>query len=234
MRCRQCNVDLSETYSACPLCGGKASPDAPVLQGIRTAEYPKVKTEPYKRNPFPIFIGAWLIISLVAFVLYRLHILSDISSAAVICAVPCIWTLLLRPFLIKQLYAGNYIVMNLFPLSLACVVFDRIKHGAVQQAVESYLPVCCLAVLAALAVLILIKPKESKRAASYPVLLLPVCVIAIIAVWCMENKISVLWCAAALACICILAFLLVIRPQETKEELEAKFSIQKSVESHKI
>ena len=41
MRCLKCNVDLGETYTLCPLCGEKASDDAPLLEGFTVAPYPK-------------------------------------------------------------------------------------------------------------------------------------------------------------------------------------------------
>ncbi len=41
MRCKFCNVDLSETYTKCPLCGEKASDEAPRLLGLKPAPYPK-------------------------------------------------------------------------------------------------------------------------------------------------------------------------------------------------
>lgn len=41
MRCTECNVDLSENVKVCPLCGKKASDEAPVLEGMKTAEYPE-------------------------------------------------------------------------------------------------------------------------------------------------------------------------------------------------
>ena len=41
MRCTECNVDLSENVKVCPLCGNKASDEAPVIEGMKTAEYPE-------------------------------------------------------------------------------------------------------------------------------------------------------------------------------------------------
>lgn len=41
MRCKECNVDLGEIYTKCPLCGATAVDEAPVLENITTAEYPK-------------------------------------------------------------------------------------------------------------------------------------------------------------------------------------------------
>lgn len=40
MRCRECNVDLSETYTKCPLCGSEACDDEPRVKGITPAPYP--------------------------------------------------------------------------------------------------------------------------------------------------------------------------------------------------
>jgi len=125
MRCRECNVDLPDNYTACPLCGAMPSDDAVLIQGVRTAEYPKAKAEPFKRNPFPIFVAVWLGLSAISFLLYKLNMIEAYVSASVFCLIPCIWTLFIRPFLIKQLYAGNFIVMNLFPFALTCMVFQE-------------------------------------------------------------------------------------------------------------
>ena len=40
MRCRECNVDLSETYTKCPLCGAQAYDDEARVKGISPAPYP--------------------------------------------------------------------------------------------------------------------------------------------------------------------------------------------------
>lgn len=40
MRCNECNVDLGESYTRCPLCGNVASADEARLEGLSTAEYP--------------------------------------------------------------------------------------------------------------------------------------------------------------------------------------------------
>lgn len=41
MRCRSCNVDLSENYKTCPLCSGPASEDEAIIKGIKAAPYPE-------------------------------------------------------------------------------------------------------------------------------------------------------------------------------------------------
>lgn len=40
MRCRECNVDLSESYKRCPLCSGEAFDDEARVKGIKAAPYP--------------------------------------------------------------------------------------------------------------------------------------------------------------------------------------------------
>ena len=39
MRCKNCNVDLGENYTTCPLCSGEATDEKARLQGIATAGY---------------------------------------------------------------------------------------------------------------------------------------------------------------------------------------------------
>lgn len=58
MRCTECNVDLGEEYTKCPLCGADAVDEEPHLKGIKTAQYPKydpsLLTEKNKYHPtFP-------------------------------------------------------------------------------------------------------------------------------------------------------------------------------------
>ena len=41
MRCRECNIDLSENYKKCPLCGEKAFDDEAKIKDIKEASYPE-------------------------------------------------------------------------------------------------------------------------------------------------------------------------------------------------
>ncbi|MBQ7296267.1 MAG: hypothetical protein IJW86_08795 [Clostridia bacterium] len=60
MRCKACNVDLSETYTICPLCGEKAIDEPARLQGLKPAPYPhnvpvkKAEDEKKEKTPFSI------------------------------------------------------------------------------------------------------------------------------------------------------------------------------------
>ncbi len=233
MRCRNCNVDLPDTYTVCPLCSGKASPDEALIGGIRLAEFPDVKTEPYKRDPFPIFMGIWLAASLISLLLFKLQVITQPILAAVVCLVPLVWTLIGRPLMVKQLYAGNFAMMNVYPLTLACLWFGKIHFGDYKTPFASFVPFCFIAVLVALAVIMLVDSKESKRAASYPVLVLPVSLGCFIAASVITKSVAYWWLAVVGLCVLILAVLFAVYPQATKAELAAKFSIQKSVDSHK-
>lgn len=229
MRCKNCNVDLPEFYTACPLCGEKTTPDEPVIKGILTAEYPKVKTEPNKKNPFLIFLIIWAAVGAVSLLLQKFDIINELFSGMIICAVPAIWTLFVRPVFVKQLFPGNYVMMNFYPFALASVVYSKISFGSADMAITKYLPLCCLAVMIALAVIILLNRKESKRAASYPVLMLPVSVIGLIVSLTKNTGFPVFWFVTIIICALIFAAIYIANPQKVKEELEAKFSIQKSI-----
>lgn len=232
MRCRNCNVDLPESYTACPLCGSKASNDEPLIKDIRTAEYPKVKTEPYKRNPFPVFLGIWLTIGLISLLLKRFDIISELACGIIICAVPAVWTLFLRPVLVKQLFPGNYVMMNIYPFALASFVYSKITYASIDKAISLYLPLSCIAVMVGLAVIILLNRKEIKRAASYPVLMLPVTIAGIIASLAVGGTVSPYWLVTLLIIVLIFAAVYISNPNDVKQELEAKFSLQKPISYH--
>lgn len=237
MRCKNCNVDLPENYTVCPLCNGKTNDEPPHIDGVITAEYPKVKTQPYKRNPFPIFLGVWFVATLIFVILSKLGIVSEIVSAVVFCAIPCIWTVFLRPFMVDQLYIGNYIIMNLYPFALTCATFSYITESSLKSSfhsfIKDYLPLCFIAVLVALIIVIFLDSKNKKRAAAYPVLVLAPSVIITIVLSVTEKALLIPWIVTIALCMLILVFLFATKPQETKDELAAKFSIQKSVKSYK-
>lgn len=50
MRCKECNVDLPEEYTKCPLCGAAAVSEPVVLEGIKTAPYPTYGEELLTRS----------------------------------------------------------------------------------------------------------------------------------------------------------------------------------------
>ncbi len=225
MRCRECNVDLPEEYTACPLCGGKVSDDAPLIDGITLAEYPKVKTEKYKRNPFTVFLAIWAVTIVAGILLFRFADVSEKIFALTVSLAPVLWTLIFRPLLVKQLYAGNYVVMNFFPAVFAgflyCALTDNFRYF-----ILDFLPVVCIVVMVALLVIVFIQPKTSKRAAPYPVFMGVFAVIMGIVSVVTQKILPFSWIGVFVVSAGILVIVFCKGPEKVKEELKAKFSIQ--------
>lgn len=59
MRCKECNVDLGENYSRCPLCGSTPTDEDPKFQGMRTASFSK--DAPAKDQDMPKAKGSFSI-----------------------------------------------------------------------------------------------------------------------------------------------------------------------------
>ncbi len=225
MRCRECNVDLPKEYTSCPLCGGKVSDDKPLIEGITLAEYPKVKTEPYKRNLFPVFLIIWALTALAGIILYKTAIISENIFAFVISIVPAVWTLIFRPLFVRQLYAGNYVMMNLYPALFGGFVFCLLK-SKLDYFFTCFFPIVIVAMLVALTVIIFLQPKVCKRASPYAVLTGTLSVIMSIIFAFIQKSVPFAWLGVLVICIGILVILFCKSPKETKEELKAKFSIQ--------
>ena len=225
MRCRECNVDVPENYTACPLCGAKTYTDAPTIQGIRYSECPRVETEKYKRNPFFIFLAVWAVAAVLAFVLLKTGVMTAMTAAGLFCAVPLLWTLVGRPLLVRQLYVGNYVVMNIWSAVLGCFVFGRLTDAAADGFAVG-VPACCIVILVALFVTVLCVPKHAKRAAAYAVLFGVGSPVALAAVAIRFHLFAPMWIASAVLSAGLLVYLLVRYKQATKEELAAKFSVQ--------
>ncbi len=226
MRCRECNVDLPENYTICPLCNSKTYDDAPLIEGVRTAEYPKVKIKKHKRNPFPFFLALWISCALLSIVLFRIGVIDKWILATGICLLPCIWTLIVRPITVKQLYSGNFVVMNFYSFALVCAFVSYIEEGSLQICFKSYLPVCFILVMTALIAVIFVDFKNCKRASSYAVLGILLSMIMLAVCFIKYHIFAYLWLVAIGINAVILIFLLCIKNYETIEELKAKFSIQ--------
>ncbi len=229
MRCKNCNVDLAEEYTHCPLCNEKACSDEPLIKGIRTAEYPKVQTAPYKRSSFMKFIVSWVAIIIISFALYKTDVISNVIFALVATIPVCVWTLLVRPFKVKQLYKGNFIVMNLFSFSLMCMLFSFATTGKIIEAVTKFIPLTTIIIIVALGVYIFVSKKDNKRSAPYSIFIGVLSVVGIITTFLLTSKISLYWPVTLCISIMLLVYLLKTNGAETKEELKAKFSLQKKV-----
>ncbi len=225
MRCRECKVDLPENYTACPLCGAKTHPDAHAIPGIRYSECPKVKTAKYYPNPFPIFLGIWAVCSAVALILLKTGVLTAAPAYAIICGVAFAWTLIGRPLFVKQLYIGNFAVMNIWPMALGCALFGDL-NAEVGGGFAMYAPVCCVIVLSVLFGFVVAQPAHAKRAAPYCVLFTVGSLLAVAAVALRYGVFAPAWLFVILGSLIILGYLLIKHKTATAEELRAKFTIQ--------
>ena len=51
MRCIKCDIDLGENYEICPLCASPAADVPPVIEGMKTSEYPEIKAlRPFEKR----------------------------------------------------------------------------------------------------------------------------------------------------------------------------------------
>lgn len=225
MRCRECNVDLPENYTACPLCGAKTHTDAPTIEGIRYSECPRVETEKYKRNPFLVFLALWAAVSVTALVLLRTSLVSATVAAAVFCVPAVLWTLVGRPLLVRQLYVGNFVVMNVWPAALTSFVFGRLT-GAAADGFAVWVPLCCAVLLLALFVTVFAVPRHAKRAAPYAVLFIAASLVGLCAVAVRYAVFAPCWLVSAALGVALLAVLLLRDKKAVCEELAAKFSVQ--------
>lgn len=229
MRCKNCNVDLPNEYTHCPLCNEKAADEEAQIKGIRIAEYPKVETKPYKRSRFLKFLVLWAVAAVISLVLFKINVINSVGFAVAATLPPCVWTLFVRPFKVKQLYKGNYIVMNFYSLALMFSLYSFASTEKITEAVTTYLPLISIIVITALGVYMFVNPKDNKRAAPYPIFIGALSIVGIIATLIMQSQFSVYWFVSLCISAILLVYLLAVNGNATKEELKAKFSLQKKV-----
>lgn len=166
MRCPDCNVDLGEEYTRCPLCGAKASEEAPVLKGFKTAEYPQYdESAAYKK---PKFKCAFPLKYLLRFVL----VLCVLFGIAALFGFEKLWTIGVPVSL--ALTAAVYFANGLFEkgrllhsavallATLACAgVFTL--NALIAKSGVSGMADCFLVCLAFFLLLWAIKPKRVKE-----------------------------------------------------------------------
>ncbi len=224
MRCKICNIDVSENTKRCPLCGADTVEEAPLLPGIKTAYYPKVK---YKKPQPPynlISTLAWFVLSLLTlfFDIYAND--GDLSlTLFVATTIPCIWSFLLRPMYTHYYYFGRYIVSDTIFLSLwTLVISSRIFESAI-PAVSYMIPaVLTIAVLVFLFSALFVK-KDAFRAPPFILMLGGLALLmSVITVFISGVKFYFYLIPLALALVSV-AILFAVTPKKVKEELQARF-----------
>lgn len=123
MRCKNCNVDLPDSYTVCPLCHEKAV-DEPAILDIPEAEYPK-KYLKYKRPhstdiPVKYSIRLGILISVI-FGILSIFTIESIWSIAV----PGIMIILAIFCLISSFYE-NSTLLHSFVALLSVIAFQSL------------------------------------------------------------------------------------------------------------
>ncbi|MBP3329518.1 MAG: hypothetical protein J6L89_01665 [Clostridia bacterium] len=69
MRCKECRVDLGENVKVCPLCGSAATDEKPMIENMKTAEYPEygeLRPLKYYIQKNDVYFGKWMMVGIVA------------------------------------------------------------------------------------------------------------------------------------------------------------------------
>ncbi|MCR5485104.1 MAG: hypothetical protein K6F09_05875 [Clostridiales bacterium] len=222
MRCRSCNIDLGEEYVRCPLCGEKASPDEPVLSGLRTAEYPDIK---YRKNPK----SAFLIYVIIYAILCSAAIVADLiinrrvsDSLWAVFLLPCVWAILFRPLFIHKLYIGSYIMQDAIYISVFMLWCAKSYMRDFSYAIYSGVPMICTISAVLIFVGIFLFPEKRVTALSYFIALFVIGLITlIISLACGYN--CVLPAACTVSSNLFITVLAMLEPNEVRGELIARF-----------
>lgn len=226
MRCTNCNADLPEFYKKCPLCENAATDTPPLIPGIATAEYPRVKTQPKRLNVFPVFLIVWLAVSLVGILLLKLSFINEGGFAAIFMLLPLLWTAIGRPLFVKHYFSGNYILMNFYSLSLAALSFGLASDEKELFSCISLSLVATIIPLSLLAFLLLGSREEIYRASPYAILLTAYSLICAVVFFVITGLAALIWLLPAVSSLVLLLTAKKLSPEKSIQEIKAKFSIQ--------
>ena len=225
MRCRECNIDLPENYTACPLCGAKTYADEHKIKGIRYSECPKVKTQKYRPSAFPFFLALWAITAIVGFVLQKMNVIDAVQAAFVYSVLPLLWTLIGRRLFVRQLHGGNYIIMNIWSLTFFAFVLGK-AYEAPADGFVTAVPIGVMCILLSLLFSALIDKQHGHRCAPYAVLTGAGSVLALAVIGIKYGTFAPLWLCALGASAFVLGVLVLRYKTRATEEIKAKFTIQ--------
>ena len=130
MRCVKCNVDLDEKTTVCPLCGEKASEEKPVLEGIKTAEYPEygeLRPLKYYIKKNDVYFGKYMMWGLLALTAIILGVSAyfDKIELAVYTILPAIFAVSAVVYFVTSIVSPKNGVKSAVYL-IALAVFDLI------------------------------------------------------------------------------------------------------------
>jgi len=168
MRCPNCQVDLNENASLCPLCGGPARNIPPLIAGVAYQDYPAYEHKRFRRNISLIYFFSSACVFLLAAGLEiglagRLRLTPYLAFAA-----PCVWALLIR-LKRNSLSVGNYLLGCVFTISLLLFWIGHVHNFPVTSVLSSGVAVLTLM---ASTVLLLVTLLRRRRRESHLVFLL--------------------------------------------------------------
>ena len=168
MRCTKCNVDLSQHHQACPLCGEKPQDVSPVIKDVRTAEYrPDMPPVRKKTNYLKISFFVYIVLAAV-FVLAEKIVTGTIeNSCRYLMVVPCLWAVIVRPFVVKKEYIGSYLILDVFYLSIASIIMGITKNGNLAFSLQVIIPICCITAAIIMTFTSMFFPKKAKLSGAY-------------------------------------------------------------------
>ncbi len=134
MRCKACNVDLGENVKVCPLCREKAVDEAPVLEGLRVAEYPEYgKKRPLKYyiKKNDVYFGKYLMWAIlgVSIAALILSVIIDATDLIIYTILPAFFAVSAIVYFVTSLTSEKNGVRSAIYL-IALAVFNFIIAGA--------------------------------------------------------------------------------------------------------
>ena len=125
MRCKECNVDLGENVKVCPLCKSNAVDDKPLIENIKTAEYPEYKElRPLKYyiQKNDVYFGKWLMLGIVVLSLVLLLVshIFNFFNVALYTVLPIIYALSSVVYFVSSLKdSKNHVKGAIYLIALA-------------------------------------------------------------------------------------------------------------------
>ena len=222
MRCLECNVDLGEEYRRCQLCGAKADPVPPALEGLRTAEYPPVRYRPY-RKPWTLIAALTLAGFFAVCAFFELGWTGSVRFSVVYALLlAVVWALFVRPLLVTGRRLGNYLVTGWFWVSLFSAAVSGDRYGSAAPAVRTVFPLLCALGCAGLIVHALLNKKARRGGVIY---IFAFTVISLVLLACLAAAGESLFAAAACSAFCLVCLLSVrlLAGQDFADEFKARF-----------
>ncbi|MBE6784259.1 MAG: hypothetical protein E7536_09665 [Ruminococcaceae bacterium] len=108
MRCTECNVDLGENVTVCPLCGAKAADEKPLIENMKVAEYPEygeLRPLKYYIQKNDVYFGKWLMLGVVILsaVILAVSKIFDFFNTALYTVLPVIFAVAAIVYLVTSL-----------------------------------------------------------------------------------------------------------------------------------